>query len=188
MSDPTVPTSLYVYRDTRGVVLYVGITSRGMNRSFEHAEAAPWWTYAATTSIQHYADRATALAAEAEAIRRFRPPFNKQHNLDWSELREAYSEWGANSGIYGQSVSDGLCMTFDISDMADDDLWRLTRVAERAPNRVLIDGCPAREIELWDEFVTFYPKEPQRPGQYQLLRPYDLGRTTSQWTVKGVLF
>ncbi len=84
------PTSLYRYYDTKGVLIYVGITRRGATRNAEHNQSQPWWKYVARQDVQHFPDRATALTAEKSVIRSHRPPFNKQHNPDKGELATAY--------------------------------------------------------------------------------------------------
>lgn len=73
----------YVYRlfDERGALLYIGCTSNVERRIPQH------WTdgTGGHQSIHHYTsteypNRASARAAEADAIRAERPPFNRQHN------------------------------------------------------------------------------------------------------------
>lgn len=84
------PTSLYLYYDRFDVLLYVGITSRGMKRNFEHNADKEWWQYVARQEVKHLPSRAEAQRIERELIIGLRPPFNKQHNRDHEELAEAY--------------------------------------------------------------------------------------------------
>ncbi|YCK35166.1 hypothetical protein ACNF49_14085 [Actinomadura sp. ATCC 39365] len=75
-------TSVYQYFGAGGALLYIGVTDRGIRRTHEHAESKPWWPLTTGCTIEHYPNRDEALAREADLIRRFRPPFNQQHNPD----------------------------------------------------------------------------------------------------------
>jgi len=94
------PTSLYRYFDRVGLLIYVGITKRGHQRNTEHNMRAEWWPYAARQEVEHLPTRTAALRREAELIRQFRPPFNKQHN-DRSDT--ARSDYLALSQFYDSS-------------------------------------------------------------------------------------
>jgi predicted GIY-YIG superfamily endonuclease len=83
-------TSLYQYRDERGFLIYVGITSRGILRQAEHNRRAEWWPFVRTQSVEHFPTRDEALAAERRIIETERPPFNAQHNPDHEVRRAAY--------------------------------------------------------------------------------------------------
>lgn len=69
-------TSVYVYRDTEGRVLYVGITSRGNKRLREHAEDKRWFRFATTCELEHFTDRVEAEVRERLLIGHFSPPYN----------------------------------------------------------------------------------------------------------------
>jgi hypothetical protein len=84
------PTSVYRYYDPAGMLIYVGITRQGMGRNVQHNRKAEWWQYVARQEIEHHESRFLAAKREKELIRRFRPPFNKQHNIGHEELRAAY--------------------------------------------------------------------------------------------------
>lgn len=77
-------TTVYQYFGTGGQLLYVGITDRGVRRAHEHAGSKDWWTLAVGCTLEHYDSRDEALEREADLIRRFRPPFNTQHNPERS--------------------------------------------------------------------------------------------------------
>jgi len=71
--------SVYVARGTyqgKRVVLYVGMTSRGMTRFHEHAGCAEWWPYMSSTSWVHRTTRAAAAKTEKRLIEQLQPLFN----------------------------------------------------------------------------------------------------------------
>lgn len=84
------PTSVYRYYDKFGLLLYVGITSRGAVRNAEHYSTKTWWRYVVRQEVDHYDTREAAGHVESELIRRFRPPFNTQLNPWYAEIRAAY--------------------------------------------------------------------------------------------------
>ncbi|MBF6410989.1 GIY-YIG nuclease family protein [Nocardia farcinica] len=85
-----VPTSLYLYYDKFDVLLYVGITSRGIERNREHNSEKEWWQYVARQEVRHLPTRTAALRAERDLIIQLNPPFNKQHNPDHERLAATY--------------------------------------------------------------------------------------------------
>ncbi|MET8648505.1 hypothetical protein [Nocardia aurea] len=85
-----VPTSLYLYYDRDSVLLYVGITNRGIKRNSEHNADKEWWPYVASQEVRHLPSREEAVRIEREVIAERRPPFNKQHNPGHEELAEEY--------------------------------------------------------------------------------------------------
>lgn len=87
---PPASTSLYRYYDRHGILLYVGITSRGTRRQSEHQDKA-WWPYVARQTVEHFPSRESAMAAEAAAIRAHQPPFNTQHNPGRDDMLAAYA-------------------------------------------------------------------------------------------------
>jgi hypothetical protein len=91
MSDVTPdPTSVYKYYDQNNLLLYVGITRRGVVRNREHNASKEWWQFVVRQDVEHYPHRLAAEERERHLIRAFRPPFNKQHNPDHEELRAIY--------------------------------------------------------------------------------------------------
>lgn len=83
-------TSLYRYYDDNDVLLYVGITGRGIARNVEHNKSKMWWRYVDHQTVEHFATRHAAEAAERDVIRTFRPPFNKQYNDSHEQTRNSY--------------------------------------------------------------------------------------------------
>lgn len=91
----TGQTSVYRYYDRNNLLLYVGITSRGIARNFEHNATKAWWQFVDQQRVDHYSTRDAARAAERQLIRQYRPPFNVQHNPTHMQDSEAYLEFRA---------------------------------------------------------------------------------------------
>lgn len=83
------PTSVYLYFDAEGILIYVGITSRRSVRQAEHRADKDWWPFVARQAIEHYDSRAEAARREAWLIRVMCPPFNSALNPD-RQMRDAY--------------------------------------------------------------------------------------------------
>jgi len=69
-------TTLYRMFAADGGLLYVGISSRAAMRWEQHRGEKPWWSEVARITVEHFADRAAALAAELAAIRSEGPLYN----------------------------------------------------------------------------------------------------------------
>lgn len=83
-------TSVYLYYDEFGMLIYVGITGRGARRNFEHNATKDWWPFVARQEVEHYPTRGQALARERALIRDNAAPFNVQHNPWHAEVNAAY--------------------------------------------------------------------------------------------------
>lgn len=57
-------------------LLYVGCSTNLMQRVSGHRSTVPWWPDVDTITVEHFADRSSALAAETVAIRDERPLHN----------------------------------------------------------------------------------------------------------------
>jgi len=78
------PTSLYVFHNSVGELLYVGIaeSSRLQDRWKEHERSKGWWgEVSQKAEFYQYPDRSMAETAEALMIKKQRPKYNKQHNM-----------------------------------------------------------------------------------------------------------
>lgn len=82
--------SVYRYYDSTGVLIYVGITKRGLARNLEHASRKEWWPFVATQEVEHFRTVDEARCRERELIHQNRPPFNVQHNPSGKEMRSEY--------------------------------------------------------------------------------------------------
>ena len=88
--DIVAPTSVYLYYDASDILIYVGITSRGIKRNVEHNTTKDWWRFVARQEVEHFDTRHEALAREKALIATHSPPFNTHHNPDSAKAREAY--------------------------------------------------------------------------------------------------
>lgn len=83
-------TSVYRYYDQHRVLIYVGITKRGIARQSEHNRGREWWPFVTSQEVEHFPSREEAHAREVELIERYTPPFNRQHNPIHEHMRSAY--------------------------------------------------------------------------------------------------
>src|ERR687884_419494 len=79
MAADSSPTSVYKFFDAQGALLYVGVTSQGPGRFYQHNRQKEWWPEVASTQIEHYPTREQALEREKELIRIEHPRENIQH-------------------------------------------------------------------------------------------------------------
>lgn len=77
-------TSVYLYRDAAGQLIYVGITCRGPRRAEEHSRWSEWFHLATSCTLEHYDTRAEAEMREDGLIKTYHPPFNRRGNPSWS--------------------------------------------------------------------------------------------------------
>lgn len=74
------PHVLYRVFDVSGRLLYVGMTLNIASRFSTHRRDRPWWTGAATITLEHFANRAAVETAERKAIEDEAPV----HNIRYS--------------------------------------------------------------------------------------------------------
>lgn len=126
------PTSVYLYRDSRGLLLYVGITKQGPGRQDQHAASSRWWHYVASSEIEHHPTREAALERERQLIIEFCPPFNRQHNQRAEEVEWAYLTMFAPGDLRhdGPRILDSLRAELDELNLGlrviGDSLWRFS--------------------------------------------------------------
>jgi hypothetical protein len=75
-----IAATVYRIFDADNQLLYVGVTSRGVQRFYEHM-LKNWWTTASVITVKHFADRQSALDAEAEALRTESPLHNHREGV-----------------------------------------------------------------------------------------------------------
>lgn len=92
----TGPTSVYLYHDEYDILLYVGITGRGVMRQREHNADKEWWPLVKRQYIEHFDTRDEASEMERRLIGQHHPPFNTTHNDNASVHRANYQAFRAN--------------------------------------------------------------------------------------------
>lgn len=104
--------ALYRHFDSRGALLYVGITSDVVARGKQHAAASAWIESVSRTEAEWHQDRASALQAEAKAIATERPLFNvsqstndgAEHAAVAARIKSLRVKEGLNQATFAQSL------------------------------------------------------------------------------------
>jgi predicted GIY-YIG superfamily endonuclease len=125
-------TALYRLYDTRGRLLYVGITNNPEVRWQTHAREKPWWPKVANKTLEWFETRKSAQRVERIEIAEERPAFNLQHNP--GRARELYNENNARKRLAGTVVPQ-----------------RPRRPAAEKPRRVPLG---------WTRHYGFHPEHP----------------------------
>ena len=73
-------TELYKHYDEKCVLLYVGVSTNGLARRYEHNKHSAWASKIRFTTTDRYGSRAEALDAERHFIRNERPIYNVVHS------------------------------------------------------------------------------------------------------------
>lgn len=89
MTNPNIhanePTSLYRLYDAADQLLYVGIAVRPDCRWEQHASDKAWWHQVTRKTVEWHENRASALAAEAQATAEEKPLYD----MSWRHTQEA---------------------------------------------------------------------------------------------------
>lgn len=95
--------TVYRFYATDGALLYVGCSGAILARLYSHECATWWWKEVASTTQVHYSDKASALAAEATAIRDEAPRYNRQlvqkRRLPQVAPRKLFRTWRHSSEL-----------------------------------------------------------------------------------------
>ena len=78
-------TQLYRFYSQNGTLLYVGISISALSRYGHHRLSGDWWLQVSRMELVNYPNRVMAEDAEAAAIVKERPLFNKTHSTFKSE-------------------------------------------------------------------------------------------------------
>ncbi|WP_369211355.1 hypothetical protein [Streptomyces flavofungini] len=96
----TERTALYRLHDVTGRLLYLGIARFPEHRWKQHSDSQTWWHLVAGKTVEWYADRDAAKAAEKQLTARERPLFDKANKkaaeaveYDDSEERARVVAW-----------------------------------------------------------------------------------------------
>lgn len=146
----SVGTSVYLYYDVNGTLIYVGITDRGVTRNREHNSRAEWWPFVASQEVEHFATRREAADRERELIRRYRPPFNKQHNIYYAEVRAEYLAWVAQPPAEPAALarSLGKRLPMRVIEQADFRLVMSTHIEHSAVTKLIRPLNPGEKIPI----------------------------------------
>lgn len=69
-------TTLYRFFDSKGRLLYVGVSKSPLVRLGQHRSEKPWWSQIETTRMEHFPSKEEAYKAETVAISVENPIFN----------------------------------------------------------------------------------------------------------------
>lgn len=71
---------LYRHYDSKGRLLYVGISTSVLNRIMSHKSSSHWYDRIAKITIQNFKNMEELLLAERKAIKKEKPRFNLTHS------------------------------------------------------------------------------------------------------------
>lgn len=94
---------LYRHFDSKGKLLYVGISLSALNRLAQHSAVSSWYCKIKTVTIEHFDTRAAAISAEFAAIKNERPRYNIMHK--WHEQKDIPRAQESRDGIARRLVS-----------------------------------------------------------------------------------
>jgi hypothetical protein len=161
------PHVLYRFRNRDGRLIYVGISLSLPARLGQHRGDKPWWAEVTTVTVEHFPDRASALAAEKEAIRTESPLYNVVHARRSSglvvpdgvsietdkvyphlPLWEFTSRYGdrrlAHLWLYWEAHGDPISDDYYLDEITAEELWSrwVTRATpDRAAEKVFGKGA-----------------------------------------------
>lgn len=157
--NPVVPCTLYrLFRDD-GILLYVGISVRPMNRFDQHRGDKSWWTEVSTITMTHFETRTEADQAERVAIRSENPLHNAIHmrtkpsqfvrtGMPVEDIEAVLSECRRIGAAYAESNRVLAEVTRELYD-----LWEGGRIEGLTSQQLAeVSGVtPARVRMLWKE-------------------------------------
>jgi len=129
--------SQHLYRlwDSKGGLLYVGISKSALGRIGQHFQEKEWASDIASMTIEHFPDRASVERAEKYAIARENPLHNKQRFGGLLNEKPIEDLWSLMSNAERRMV--GQVMTNISDSMRVDD----ARVAQRDENYLTLAGA-----------------------------------------------
>ncbi|WP_163168117.1 GIY-YIG nuclease family protein [Arthrobacter sp. Alg241-R88] len=83
---PTDPCAVYRFYDSKGDLLYVGITGNLPTRTKAHEGSKPWWKEMSSMTVAHFETREEAREAEQVAIDSERPRYNQVRSVGKTPL------------------------------------------------------------------------------------------------------
>lgn len=148
-SDP-IPTAVYRFFDTDGVLLYVGVADDPAGRFADHSRDKSWWVEVVTREVHWYPDRETALTEEDRAIAAELPKHNikRMPPPDGPSPRRQYVVPGSNyykaRALAEKILNDIQRGSFDREPVpeAKDLAWRYAtnEIIAEAAAKILVRG------------------------------------------------
>jgi|GEM_PF-4158190 len=118
-TDTNSDTDLYRFFGSDDELLYIGISLHAAQRASRHAKEKTWWGEVDRMVIERFPDRASAMAAEADAIKIECPKYNVMHNGDAGS--GAASPTGLDVGtVHAFGLTNGECPVGMIIDIRFD--------------------------------------------------------------------
>lgn len=97
-------TGLYRIYDSKTRLLYAGISVTPLHRTQTHSVRSPWWFMADTWSVETFASRTAAEAAEFAAVRDEGPLYNTNYS-EWFKGSAADARRAIPQGLARQPVA-----------------------------------------------------------------------------------
>ena len=151
-------TALYRHFDADGVLLYVGI-ARSVTARFAQHEDSPWDDLIASITVERFATREEAEAAEREAIKAEKPIHNRMHNAPpgktttagivamWPSRRELADDCGVSlAAVNGWAKPSRR----DVARIPGECVYRLVMAAQRR-------GIPLTFEDMAEHHAKFAP-------------------------------
>jgi hypothetical protein len=131
---------LYRFWDCDDQLLYVGLTANPGSRWKAHGVEKPWWIDVARVTVEHFASRAEAEAAEATAIKTEGPLYNVRHvPVTMRELTSAEFEQKKTVVSVRMTVRDQRLVS-DRAQQADVDFSHMIRRMLAYADQFMPDG------------------------------------------------
>ncbi len=73
-------THLYRHFDSKGELLYIGVSYHAMYRMSQHKDSAKWFDEISVIKVEQYPTRKMAELAEKRAIKKENPKYNKKYS------------------------------------------------------------------------------------------------------------
>lgn len=97
--------AVYRFFTADGSLLYVGCSGNLGQRLDDHASRTPWFSLVQSVSVEHFADRSSAITAEALAISTESPTHNVRHTgLDGASRKRRVTPYVGPFATAGQGI------------------------------------------------------------------------------------
>lgn len=141
-------TALYRYFDSENALLYIGISLSHLQRLSQHRASSSWAYLIASTTVEYYPDKASALLAEAQAIKSERPKHNIIHNKPFLKVVKLADYWAKDRVDPIEKMQIAMELT---REFIFEQGWGFDKVE-------LVNLAQWLEDEFWQQYV----KEPTK--------------------------